>query len=309
MKLIDMEQNTDDWLEWRQGGLGGSDAPIIMNVSPFKKSQTLWAEKMGQEREPINEFQAAIMQRGHDLEPDARNLVNEMLGEFFVPMCGEHDDHPWMLTSFDGVSEDGNTILEVKCPGENGFLEVQETDQVPDHYWPQVQHQLAVSGASRCIFAVYRPELDALPILVEVKPDPDYIEGLIYREKAFWEAVMNGDLRIFEDALDAEMPDGFAAQAAKFRKLTEQVEEIEQERELTRKSLLAYLPGEGKLQGCGVEVSRSSRNGSVDWRSFLKSLGIDPREANEFRKDSTITESVKAVGVTESTAKPLDWAF
>ena len=309
MKLIDMDQNTGAWLDWRQGGLGGSDAPIIMGVSPFKKYQLLWAEKMGQEPEPINEFQAAIFQRGHDLEPDARDLVNEALGEFFVPMCGEHEEYPWMLTSFDGMSEDGDTILEIKCPGETGFLEVQESEQVPEHYWPQVQHQLAVSGASRCIFAVYRPEIDPLPILIEVFPDPAYIEGLIYREKAFWESVVNGDLRIFEDALDAQMPDGFASLAAKFRKLTEQVEEIEQERDLTKKALLSYITGEGKLSGCGVEVSRSSRKGSVDWRAFLRFMGIDPREANDFRGDSSITESVKVVTVTESTAKPLDWAF
>ncbi|MBN6744330.1 YqaJ viral recombinase family protein [Acidithiobacillus ferrooxidans] len=310
MKLIDdMDQNTDAWLEWRQSGLGGSDAPIIMGVSPFKKPRTLWAEKLGAEREPINEFQEAIMQRGHDLEPYARDAVNDMLGEFFVPMCGEHDQHPWMLTSFDGVSENGETILEIKCPGELGYQSVVESDQVPEHYWPQVQHQLAVSGAARCIFAVYRPEISPEPHLIEVFPDLAYIEGLIRIERGFWEAVANRDFRRYEDAIDEEMPDGFAALAAKFRSLDAQMAALSAEQATVKAALLEYLPDLGRIQGCGVEVSKSSSKGQVDWKLFLQDLGIDTREGELYRKEGSIRESVKVIAVEESTAKPVEWAF
>ena len=41
-RLINLEQGTYEWLEWRMGGLGASDAPVVMGVSPYSTSRTLW---------------------------------------------------------------------------------------------------------------------------------------------------------------------------------------------------------------------------------------------------------------------------
>ena len=42
MTVEDMQKNHDKWLAIRNNGLGGSDAAVIMGVSPFKSRLTLW---------------------------------------------------------------------------------------------------------------------------------------------------------------------------------------------------------------------------------------------------------------------------
>ena len=52
-----MEQKSEEWLDWRKKGIGSSDAPIIMGVSPWKTPFELWEEKTGTQRayEGINQ--------------------------------------------------------------------------------------------------------------------------------------------------------------------------------------------------------------------------------------------------------------
>ena len=55
-----------------------------------------------------------------------------------------------VLSSLDGMTLEGNLVLEIKCPlrgtRSDLWLDV-SAGQVPEHYAVQVQHQLMVSGA------------------------------------------------------------------------------------------------------------------------------------------------------------------
>jgi len=35
MKVVDLEQGTPQWLAWRRAGIGASEAPVIMGLSPW----------------------------------------------------------------------------------------------------------------------------------------------------------------------------------------------------------------------------------------------------------------------------------
>jgi predicted phage-related endonuclease len=41
-----MQQQTPEWLEFRKNKIGASDAPIIMETSPWKTPYQLWLEKL-----------------------------------------------------------------------------------------------------------------------------------------------------------------------------------------------------------------------------------------------------------------------
>ena len=46
-----MKSDVDSWKEWRREGIGASDAPVIMGVSPYRKIGSLMREKiLGEER-------------------------------------------------------------------------------------------------------------------------------------------------------------------------------------------------------------------------------------------------------------------
>ena len=107
-----MKQNTKEWLKWRSQGIGASDAPIIMERSPWKTPYKLWLEKTtGQSDFQGNE----ATERGHALEDSARQCAEKQLSRLFLPHCKEHKKYPWMRASLDGLSMD-KEILEIKCP-------------------------------------------------------------------------------------------------------------------------------------------------------------------------------------------------
>lgn len=194
MKIIDLDQNTPEWLKWREGGLGASDAPTILNENPYESPYALWRRKTGRTGAKT---QTAAMAHGKNTEQAAREAYSAETGEFMPPVCGVHDEYDWMRASFDGMN--GKVILEVKCPTElQNHLSARE-GSVPDHYFAQVQHQLAVSGAELCHFWSF---FDGKGALVEVKPAEVYIQDMIAIEKEFWRWVMEDVYPMPEGTLD-----------------------------------------------------------------------------------------------------------
>ena len=47
MKVVDLNQRSEEWLQWRSKGVTASDIPIILGLSPYKTRWQLWAEKVG----------------------------------------------------------------------------------------------------------------------------------------------------------------------------------------------------------------------------------------------------------------------
>jgi putative phage-type endonuclease len=180
----EFQQGSSAWLAWRRGGIGASDAPAIMGVSPWMDLETLWLDKTGRRREGLSN---PAMRRGQRLEPEARALYIRTTRVRVEPACLEHGARPWMRGSLDGISADGRVVLEVKCPGAPDHAVAARGD-VPAKYLPQLQHLLAVSGAQVCHYWSYR---DGEGTLIEVVPDPGYIRRLVERERDFWRHVLD----------------------------------------------------------------------------------------------------------------------
>jgi putative phage-type endonuclease len=187
MKIVTVTQNGRDWHKWRGTGLGASEAAAILGVSPWTSPFELWLEKTGLcEKAPANEFSIAAMKRGLDLEPLARKRFEAKMGILFPPLSAEHDQHPFIRASFDGYCETLNAILEIKCPGKADHSKAL-AGGVPSKYVPQIQHQLLVSGALKCYYFSF-DGMDS-EALIEVKPDPAYINDLKNKLIHFWNLV------------------------------------------------------------------------------------------------------------------------
>ena len=136
-----LQQGTEEWLEWRRKNIGASDAPIIMGASKWKTPYELWLYKTYQADEPpMNRW----MQRGKDLEPEARAACEKELGIDLFPQCLTSKKMPFMVASLDGISLDGDVAVEIKCPGHTDH-QCALNGKVPDHYIWQLQHQMYVS--------------------------------------------------------------------------------------------------------------------------------------------------------------------
>ena len=181
--IIDFEQGSQVWLEWRNHGIGASDAPVIMGENPWKKIGKLLQEKRNP---PITGFKNQAMIRGIRLEPEARTAYNSETGYDVSPLCIQNIAHEWMRASLDGISTDGSVVVEIKC-GRSVYRKTTASHKVPSYYFGQLQHILAVTGLTTIDFWCYLPGKPNL--LVPVQRDDKYIEKLILKEYEFWKLV------------------------------------------------------------------------------------------------------------------------
>lgn len=181
MKLVKLTQNTPEWLEFRYSHIGASDAMAIMGTSPWKSAHDLYEEK----RSKLEQGDNFAKSEGRRLEPLALEAFEQQTGHTMFPMVFTHDKYDWMSASFDGITLDRKTILEIKCPGKVDHLEAL-CGKIPPKYYPQIQHQLEVSGLDRAHYFSYA---HGSGIVVVVERDQDYINILVEKELEFWDCL------------------------------------------------------------------------------------------------------------------------
>jgi putative phage-type endonuclease len=181
--LVDLEQGTNEWREWRRRGIGCSDAPIIMGESPWKTAGDLLREKRGLQQ---NAPQNAAMALGVQLEPEARRRYIAKTGKHVTPACLQSTRHDWLRASVDGLSAAADAVVEIKC-GESVYRSVSEHRCAPAYYYGQLQHILAVTGLTSIDLWCYWPGCPEL--LVPVERDDAYLERLLHEELEFWNKV------------------------------------------------------------------------------------------------------------------------
>lgn len=97
----------DSVVQNREKYIGGSDIPIIMEISPFKKRWDLLMEKA--EIQPREFVSSPQITYGNDMEPIIRDYINEYCGKSFMPDVKIVDD---LRGNCDGLADD--SILEIK---------------------------------------------------------------------------------------------------------------------------------------------------------------------------------------------------
>ena len=177
-KEVSLEQNSDAWHVWRFEGIGASDAPAILNCSPFKTAAALLHQKRNRVRTRMN----SVMLRGLALEPLARDAYAEFSGCPMEPLCVESLTWVWARASLDGISADRQRMVAIKC-GEATY-KMARKGKVPPYYFPQLQHQLMVTGLKQVDYWCWVRGRKG--ILLTVARDDAYIENLREAEERFY---------------------------------------------------------------------------------------------------------------------------
>jgi len=190
---------TIEQLQERQTGIGGSDSPVIMGVSPFKNVGELYLEKRGV---VVEETETPAMKRGAMLEPLVANMYRETTGRETITekRLLKHPQLDFLRGNVDRrVINEGRVdgILEIKCPGLQVFGKCKR-EGLPDYYQIQLQHYLAVTGCEWGAFAVFNAEQWDL-IHFDVERDNELIDLIIEKDTKFWEMVKAGTPPVEEE--------------------------------------------------------------------------------------------------------------
>ncbi len=186
MKFVKLNQDTPEWHEFRQNHIGASDAPVVMGVSPFKSRKQLWKEKVFGVQQKAN----GAMLYGKMKEEEAREAFERETGFLVFPKVLEHPEHDWISASLDGLDVEEKFLVEIKCPRSNidQFVDAGNmVHTVPEKYFPQIQHQLFVTGLDLAYYYTYYG--NGHGTIAQVRRDDKYIDLLLEKEKEFWEYV------------------------------------------------------------------------------------------------------------------------
>jgi hypothetical protein len=162
-----LEQGTPEWLQVRAGKFTASTFSDLFTKETTQAYQNaindvVYGKLTG---EPVESYTNAIMQRGSELEPFARESY-ELETFTKVRQVGFIELNEWVGYSPDGlIGEDG--LIEAKCPKHSTLIEYHLSQKIPTKYYWQMLGGMYVTGRLWCDYYVYHPKLKPLLIRVE----------------------------------------------------------------------------------------------------------------------------------------------
>ncbi len=187
MRILNYEQGSEEWYQARCGHPTSSCFDKIVDIKGNRSKQRegylyqLAGERITKHVE--EEYQNANMQRGKELEDEARKFYS-LLAKVKVKtigLCLTEGKYVY------GASPDGQVgstgLLEIKCPIMRTHVSYLLKDKLPLDYFQQTQGQLLVSEYNWVDFISYYPGMR--PLIVRVKPDREFLGKLKKELEAF----------------------------------------------------------------------------------------------------------------------------
>jgi len=176
---------TEEQLEIRKTGIGASESSKVLGISKWGTALDVYLDKIGES--PEQEFSEAA---------HFGNVLEQVVADEYERRTGlkvrknnktlRHNDHDFILCHLDRVVTGEKRIVE--CKTASAYLVDawgdENTDQVPDDYYIQVQHQLSITGY----------EYADIPVLLggnqfriyAVKRDAEMIDYIVSTLVEFW---------------------------------------------------------------------------------------------------------------------------
>lgn len=308
MNKIKLDENLtrNEWLALRRRGIGGSDAAVICGISKYKSVIELWMDKTGQIEED-EDSEAAYW--GRTIEPIIREEFSKRSGLTVrtVPYMMQHEEYKFMLANVDGEVDDpqyGTCVFEAKTA--TIFKSAEWEVEIPEEYYLQVQHYMAVTGYQGAYIAAL---IGGNRFIWKFMPrDEKVIELLIKLEERFWQYVKDKEIppldgseaskqllsKLYPEAEDTktiELPEESLLQIRIYEEASEEEKKITERKEESANKLKAML--------MDAEAG-TIHDREVNWKN-IRSERFDSKELKlnepELYKDYTYTTTYRKFSI------------
>lgn len=171
-----------EWLRYRKGGIGGSDAGAVCGLNPYRTAMEVYYDKTSDE---IEEIDNEAMRQGREFEEYVARRFMEATGKKVRRANALYYDecHPFMYADVDRLVVGENAGLE--CKTASPYMADQWKDgKIPLSYQIQCYHYMSVFQADAWYIAVliYGKEFQ----FHRIERDEAVISDLIHIEENFW---------------------------------------------------------------------------------------------------------------------------
>lgn len=290
LKIIKPKDHAE-WLAHRQAGIGSSEVATIVGLNPYETNWQYWMRKTGRAA-PIEENEA--MQSGHDLEPIVAKRFAQATGNHVIKSSeGDwiiyDDDAPHRRVSPDRLfwrkgdkhNQHNRRILECKTLESNFRGNAIDPDDIPKHWFTQLQYQMGVAGVNYGALAwlvngrhfgyVYQAFI------------PAYFEWICSEVDKFWKENIIEDkepeLIVPDDAIKkyVQHTEGKIIEATP--ELTEEIIKIKMLKEQKKTIEAALNESEGKVKMAMLDAEALTFNGETlaTWKASKPSRKLDTK--------------------------------
>lgn len=295
----------EEWKQYRQMGIGGSDAAAVCGISPWKTTRDLYEEKIRTKavkpKQPEGNWIA--LEIGKRLEELVVQIFMKKTGlqPYAVRKMFCHPLHPFMLANVDYFVEIRDEIYIIECKTSFSFrMEEWENGAIPRHYQLQGQHYMAVTNVRGVIFLCLHGNNEDSFLMRSLNRDLEQEEELIEQEKFFWNdfvlakkppeytehaALVLKSIRErleFHESEQVELPETLTGNVVAYLDLKEQKAALTRQADAIEEQMkLAYAPVEEALGGAekGILVVGNKRYQVGYTKRTTKSINKGAMEA------------------------------
>ncbi|EAH8149311.1 hypothetical protein EJC82_06660 [Campylobacter jejuni] len=265
-KIIDLEQGSGEWLNFRKGKIGASMIASCVGIKgAFSSKEEARDIILGLKEVYQNE----AMRRGNEYEPLIRARVEFLHSVSITPVVLQSLENEIFIASLDGIDENG-VIYEFKY-SQDEYDFIKKNKKPSDKYYAQVQFQLYISGKEKCIFVAMNKEEEIVEC--EVLRDEAYQEWLVKSVKQFiLDYIINqkSDYKDLDDNHAKEL-------TIEIIRLENTIKPIKEKLESLKKELIALANGE-KARCLDITIYPQIRT-TIDYKGFLEFAKLEvPRE-------------------------------
>ncbi|EDO7281976.1 hypothetical protein GJO23_02855 [Campylobacter coli] len=273
-KIIDLEQGSVEWLNFRKGKITAS----IVASCIGEKGSFLSKEKAKELIQGVYEpYVSEAMKKGREYEELIRAKMEFIIGKDITPIVIQSLENELFMASLDGIDNE-KTIYEFKYSTNNKeYEQVLKFKKPSSKYYAQIQFQLFVGGFEKCVFAVLNENDDLTYCMV--KSDKEYQDFMLRKIDEFIKDYLvnqKSDYKELEDTKAKNL-------TIEIIRLENTIKPIKEKLESLKKELIALANGE-KARCLDITIYPQSRT-TIDYKGFLEQKNITVPK--EFYKEST----------------------
>ena len=187
---------TDQEIEFRKTGLGGSDMGDLFSIEPYGCERKLWYTKRGTKPDfdPGWDTNPNVL-RGNALEPIIKAVFEKKYDlTIAIPAQKRSKKYSFLVATLDGLyTKDGKKrVWESKAPTADNFRRHIRLG-LPEPYILQIQTYLCVYELEIGTFCLFNADMWKM-LDFDIKRDDELIAMIVEKAETFWRFVENGPI-------------------------------------------------------------------------------------------------------------------